>query len=68
MDMEKHIEEHSTGKNINSYFYLLGAIFGGLTGVIAQEGFLGAVIGGVAGLLFAGFFVGTLLNGREHDR
>jgi len=66
--MEKHIEEHSTEKNISSYFYLLGAIFGGLTGVIAQEGFLGAVIGAVAGLLFAGFFVGALLNGREHDR
>lgn len=66
--MEKHIEEHSTEKNISSYFYLLGAIFGGLTGVIAQEGFLGAVIGAVAGLLFAGFFVGVLLKGREHDR
>ncbi|MFB2119220.1 hypothetical protein [Parapedobacter sp. 2B3] len=66
--MEKHIEEHSTGTSINSYFYLLGAIFGGSTGVLAQEGFLGAVIGVVAGLLFAGFFVGTLLKGREHDR
>jgi len=66
--MEKHIEKHSTEKNINSYFYLLGAVFGGLTGVLAQEGFLGAVIGVVAGLLFAGFFVSTLLNGREHDR
>ncbi len=68
MDMEKHIEERSTGKNINAYFYLVGAIFGGLIGIIAQEGFLGAVIGAVAGLLFAGFFVGTLLKGREHDR
>ena len=68
MDMEKHIEEHATGKNINSYFYLLGAVFGGLIGVLAQEGVLGAVIGAVAGLLFAGFFVGALLNGREHDR
>ncbi|HWK59142.1 MAG TPA: hypothetical protein VNQ80_17495 [Parapedobacter sp.] len=66
--MEKHIEEHSTGKNINAYFYLLGAIFGGLTGVIAQEGFLGAVVGAIAGLLFAGLFVGALLKGREHDR
>lgn len=66
--MEKHIEEHSTGKNINAYFYLLGAIFGGLTGVLAQEGFLGAIVGAVAGLLFAGFFVGVLLKGREHDR
>ena len=66
--MEKHIEEHSTEKNTNSYFYLLGAIFGGLTGVLAQEGFFGAVIGIVAGLLFAGFFVGALLKGREHDR
>lgn len=66
--MEKHIEEHSSGNNINTYFYLLGAIFGGLTGVLAQESFLGAIIGAVVGLLFAGFFVGTLLKGREHDR
>ncbi|MEC3881567.1 hypothetical protein [Parapedobacter sp. 10938] len=66
--MEKHIEEQPTAKNINSYFYLLGAVFGGLTGVLAQEGFLGAVIGAVVGLVFAGVFVGALLNGREHDR
>ncbi|WP_262248172.1 hypothetical protein [Parapedobacter soli] len=66
--MEKHIEEQPTGKNIGGYFYLLGAVFGGLTGVLAQEGFLGAIIGAVLGLLFAGFFVGALLNGREHDR
>ena len=66
--MEKHIEDHSEEQNINSYFYLLGAVFGGITGVIAQEGFLGAVIGIVVGLLFAGFFVGNLLKGREHDR
>ena len=68
MNMEKHNEEHYNGTSINAYFYLLGALFGGLTGVIAQEGILGAVIGAVAGLLFAGFFVGTLLKGREHDR
>ena len=66
--MEKHIEEHPEEQHVNSYFYLLGAIFGGLTGVLAQEGVLGAVIRAVIGLLFAGFFVGTLLKGREHDR
>ena len=66
--MEKHIEEQCTGNNINAYFYLLGALFGGLTGVIAQEGFLGAVIGVVVGLVFAALFVGVLLKGREHDR
>ncbi len=66
--MEKHIEEHSNGKNINNYFYLLGAVFGGLTGGLIQEGVLAAIIGAVVGLLFAGFFVGTLLKGRPHDR
>lgn len=66
--MEKHIEDFPEEQNVNSYFYLLGAIFGGITGVIAQEGFLGAVIGIIVGLAFAGFFVGALLKGREHDR
>lgn len=66
--MEKHIEDQSNGQHLNTYFYLIGAIFGGFTGVIAQEGFLGAIIGVVVGLLFAGFFVGALLKGREHDR
>lgn len=66
--MEKHIEEHSNGQRISNYFYLLGAVFGGLTGILTQESFLGTIIGAVVGLLFAGFFVGTLLKGREHDR
>ena len=66
--MEKHIEEHSEEKNINGYFYLLGAVFGGLTGAFIQESFLGTVLGIVIGLAFAGFFVGNLLKGRAHDR
>lgn len=66
--MEKHIEEPSNEKNINGYFYLLGAVFGGLTGGYIQESFLGAVIGIVVGVVLAGFFVGILLKGREHDR
>jgi len=66
--MEKHIEEHSEQKNVNRYFYLLGAVFGALTGGFTQESFLGIIIGAIIGLLVAGFFVGNLLNGREHDR
>ncbi|SEL80753.1 hypothetical protein [Parapedobacter koreensis] len=66
--MEQHIEEPTKGTNTNGYFYLLGAIFGGLTGGFTQESFLAALIGAVIGLLFAGFFVGSLLKGREHDR
>ncbi|GGC38127.1 hypothetical protein GCM10011386_32760 [Parapedobacter defluvii] len=66
--MEQHIEEQANGKNINGYFYLLGAVFGGLTGGYIQESFLAAIIGVVVGVAFAGFFVGSLLKGREHDR
>lgn len=62
------MEGQSNEKNITGYFYVLGAIFGGLTGGYVQESFLAAVIGAVVGLAFAGFFVGNLLNGREHDR
>ncbi len=66
--MENHIEEQTSNKNINGYFYLLGAVFGGLTGGFTQESFLAAIIGAVVGLAFAGFFVGNLLKGRAHDR
>ena len=66
--MENHIEEPSNENNITGYFYLLGAVFGGLTGGFIQENFLGTVIGVIIGVALAGFFVGVLLNGREHDR
>jgi len=66
--MEKHIEEPSNEQNTTGYFYLLGAVFGGLTGGYIQENFLGTVIGVIIGVVIAGFFVGTLLKGREHDR
>ena len=66
--MEKHIEESSNEKNVTGYFYLLGAVFGGLTGGYTQESFLGTIIGIVVGVALAGFFVGNLLKGREHDR
>ncbi|MGK6352595.1 GlsB/YeaQ/YmgE family stress response membrane protein [Parapedobacter sp. DT-150] len=66
--MEKHVEEPSNEKSTNNFFYLLGAVFGGLTGGFTQESFLAAIIGAVVGLAFAGFFVGNLLKGREHDR
>lgn len=66
--MEQHIEEHPKEERINGYFYLLGAVFGGLTGGFVQESFLAAVIGAVLGLVFAGVFVGNLLKGRPHDR
>ena len=66
--MEKHIEESSNENNITGYFYLLGAVFGGLTGGYIQENFLGVIIGVIIGVALAGFFVGVLLKGREHDR
>lgn len=67
--MERHIEDHSKGlKNVNNVFYLLGAVFGGLTGGFIQETVLGTLAGIIIGLLFSAFFVRVLLPGREHDR
>ncbi|WP_257658553.1 hypothetical protein [Parapedobacter lycopersici] len=67
--MEKQLENHGVEvKNVNSTFYLLGILFGGITGGYIQETVLGAVIGIVIGLIFSAFFVRVLLNGRSHDR
>lgn len=67
--MEKHIEDHSKGlKNVNNVFYLLGAVFGGITGGFIQETFLATLAGIIIGLLFSAFFVKVLLHGRQHDR
>ncbi len=67
--MEKHVEDHTNEvKNTKGIFFLLGAVFGALTGGFVQETFLATVIGAIVGLLFAAFFVSILLKGREHDR
>lgn len=65
----KHAEENSTEiKNLNSIFYLLGAVFGALTGGFTQETVLATVTGAIIGLVFAAVFVNILLKGRDHDR
>ena len=67
--MEKQLEDHSTEvKNVDSIFFLLGAVFGAITGGYIQETVLGAIIGLIIGLIFATFFVKVLLIGRPHDR
>lgn len=65
----KHTEDHSTDiKNVEGYFYLIGAVFGALTGGVTQESVGGTLIGLIIGLVFAAFFVKALLPEREHDR
>jgi uncharacterized membrane protein len=55
-------------KNSNGAFYLLGAVFGALTGGFIAENFLGLAAGAIAGLIAASLFIRILLPPREHDR
>lgn len=65
----KHTEDHPAEvKNFESYFYLIGAVFGALIGWVARESVSGVIIGLVVGLVFAAFFVKALLPERAHDR
>lgn len=65
----KHTEDHPEAvKNVDGYFYVIGAVFGALMGGFAQESLSGTLIGLVVGLIFAAFFVKVLLPERAHDR
>ncbi len=65
----KHTQDHPAEiKNFESYFYVIGAVFGALTGWVARDSVLGLVVGLVVGLVFAAFFVKSLLPQRAHDR
>lgn len=49
----------------NSWYFLLGLIFGALTAGVVAQSLLWVVIGAVVGLLFAGFYVNVLVEKRE---
>jgi len=63
--MEHHQKEEEKEVNFNALYYLVGLIFGMLTGAILQVGYIWIFVGGVLGLLTAALFVNVLVRGRE---
>jgi F0F1-type ATP synthase assembly protein I len=61
--MENQQEEKKL--NTDLLFYLIGAVFGGLTGAYCAESFWGLFGGIVFGLFFGMFFLNALVKGRS---
>lgn len=49
-----------------SIFFVLGAIFGALTGYAITDLVLYAILGGIIGSVFASFFVNALVKDRTY--
>lgn len=54
-----------TEKSYDYLYYVIGLVFGLLTGAIIEKGFVWVPVGGVVGLLTAAFFLNVLVKGRE---
>lgn len=61
----KNMEQEKDNQNY-SLFFILGAIFGVLTGWVVTESIVWAFLGAIIGLLFASFFVNALVKGRTY--
>ncbi len=50
----------------DGFYYLLGTIFGALTGFAITETVIFALLGAIIGALFAAFFVNALVKDRTY--
>jgi hypothetical protein len=60
-----HYQKEEKEINYNALYYLVGLIFGMLTGGVLQVGYIWIFVGGVLGLLTAALFVNVFVRGRE---
>jgi hypothetical protein len=58
------MKKTEAGQN-NSLYYILGLIFGILTGFVTMHSIAFALLGAIAGLLMALFYVNVLVEKRE---
>jgi hypothetical protein len=59
----KHQTEEE--KSYDYLYYVIGLVFGMLTGAFLEVGLIWVPVGGVVGLLFASLFLNVLVKGRE---
>ncbi|WP_448701204.1 hypothetical protein ACFGVR_03670 [Mucilaginibacter sp. AW1-3] len=59
--------QHNTPeeKSYDYLYYVIGLVFGMITGSFLEKGFVWILVGGVVGLLTAAFFLNVLVKGRE---
>lgn len=59
--------QHNTPeeKSYDYLYYVIGLVFGMITGFFIDKGFVWVPVGGVVGLLTAAFFLTVLVKGRE---
>ena len=62
--MTQHQEEKKEF-NVTNLYYLVGLIFGLMTGAVLEMGITWIIVGGVLGLLTALLFVAVFVRGRE---
>ena len=60
-------DHHSTedAKSYDYLYYVIGLVFGMITGAVLEKGLIWVPIGGVTGLLTAAFFLNMLVKGHE---
>jgi hypothetical protein len=63
MAHHKNTEEKSI--NVNNLYYLVGLVFGLITGAVMEVGIKWVIVGGVLGLLSAVLFLQVFVRGRE---
>ena len=59
---EHHKEEE---KSYTYLYYVIGLVFGIITGAVIEKGFVYVLVGGILGLLTAAFFYTFFVKGRE---
>jgi hypothetical protein len=63
--MAHHQDEGKKEINVNSLYYVVGVVFGLLTGAVLEVGVKWIIVGGILGLLTAALFVTVFVRGRE---
>ena len=58
-------EEQEEQKSYASYYYIIGLVFGMITGGVLDVGFIWIPVGGVLGLLSAAFFANVISKSSE---
>jgi hypothetical protein len=63
--MAHHQQEGKKEINVNNLYYVVGVVFGLLTGAVLEVGVKWIIVGAVLGLLTAALFVAVFVRGRE---
>ena len=60
-----HHQEEKKQFNVTNLYYLVGLVFGLMTGAILEVGIKWVIVGGVLGFLTALLYVAVFVRGRE---